>query len=100
MEHMQQRYHATNEPSRGSIVVTIVIIMLFLSTLAYGVLLLANANVSRARGRIMLLQAQYSAESGADAAIAMLNSGNTTFTGTTSDVTVLTTTQYRATYAT
>lgn len=100
MESMQQQHLATDEHNRGSIVVTIVVIMLFLSTLAYGVLLLANANVSRARGRIMLLQAQYSAESGADAAIATLNSGNTTFAGTTSDVTVLTTAQYKATYAT
>lgn len=65
-----------------------------------GVNVLANANLFRARGRIFLLQAQYSAESGADAAIAILNSGNTTYTGTTSDVQVLSTARYKATYAT
>lgn len=47
----------------------------------------------------MLLQAQYAAESGADAAIAVLNSGNTSYTGTVSDTAVLSTGRYKATYA-
>jgi hypothetical protein len=86
-----------NEQS-GAIVVTILILMIFFSSLLTGLVVVANANLDRARGRIMLLQAQYAAESGADAAIAYLNSGNTTYTGTTSDVAVLSNGQYRATY--
>lgn len=84
----------------GSILVTILIMMLFMTTLLFGLLILANANLSRARGRVMLLQAQYSAESGADAAIAILNSGNDTYAGTSGEVTLLTTSRYKATYST
>ncbi len=86
--------------SNGSVVVTILFIMMFLSTILFGLLLLANANVQRAYGRLFILQAQYAAESGADTAIATLNNTNSSYTGTTSDVTVLTTTLYKATYAT
>ena len=86
--------------SRGSILVTILILMIFSTSLLLGLDILANANLFRARGRVFLLQAQYSAESGADAAIATLNSGNTTYTGTSSDVQVLSATGYKATYAT
>lgn len=84
---------------RGSILVTILVVTMFLTSVLFGLMLLANSNLYRARGRILLLQAQYSAESGADAAIATLNSGNTTYTGTTSDITVLNGKQYRSTYA-
>jgi len=74
--------------------------MIFSTSMLLGLDILANANLHRARGRLFLLQAQYTAESGADAAIAVLNSGNTTYTGTTSDVQVLSATRYKATYAT
>jgi hypothetical protein len=84
---------------QGSILVTILVLMIFSTTMLLGLDILANANLFRARGRVFLLQAQYSAESGADAAIATLNSGNTTYTGTVGDVTVLSTTRYKATYA-
>ncbi len=85
---------------RGSIVVTILFIMMFLTTLLFGLVILAKANLFRAYQRVYLLQAQYSAESGADAALATINGGNSSYTGTTSDVTILTTTQYKATFST
>jgi len=91
------KQHVTRQ--HGSILVTILILLIFSTTMLLGLDVLANANLFRARGRIFLLQAQYSAESGADAAIATLNSGNTTYTGTTSDVQVLSNAQYKATYA-
>jgi hypothetical protein len=90
----------TNSQQSGSILVTILVLMIFSATMLLGLDILANANLFRARGRIFLLQAQYSAESGADAAIATLNSGNTTYTGTTSDVQVLSNSKYKATFAT
>ncbi len=92
---MKQRSKET-----GSILVTILMLTFFLMSVLFGLLLLANSNLYRARGRIMLLQAQYSAESGADAAIAALNSGNTSFSGSSTPVTVLSGAQYRSTYTT
>jgi hypothetical protein len=89
----------TPETQEGSILVTILVMMMFMTSLLFSLLLLANANLSRARSRVFVLQAQYSAESGADAAIAALNSGNDTFTGTTSDVTVVSGTRMKATYS-
>jgi hypothetical protein len=86
--------------NQGSILVTILVLMMFSTSLLLGLDILANANLFRARSRIFLLQAQYTAESGADAAIATLNGGNTTYTGTASDVQVLSTTRYKATYST
>ena len=90
-----------NKQSReqGMILISIMSITIFLSIILLGVFSLANANLARAKGRVLLLQAQYSAESGADAAIATFNSGNDTYTGTTADVTVLTTNSYRSTYS-
>ena len=85
---------------QGSIIVTILILMMFFSTLVLGLLVVTQANLTRARGRILLLQAQYAAESGADAAIATLNSGNTGYTGADSEVSVLNNGQYRATFTT
>lgn len=84
----------------GSILVTVLIMMIFLASLLFGLVVLANANLYRARGRLLLLQAQYSAESGADEAIARLNSGNTTYAGTGGEITVLNSGQYRATFST
>ena len=85
---------------RGAIVVTILLIMLFFTATVAGLLLLSNATLERSRSRVLQLEAQYAAESGADAAIATLNYSNSSFTGSSSDVTVLTTTRYKATYAT
>lgn len=98
---MKRFTHTSPTPKQhGSILVTLLVLMIFSTTVLLGIDILANANMFRARGRVFLLQAQYSAESGADAAIATLNSGNTTYTGTSSDVTLLSTAQYKATYAT
>jgi hypothetical protein len=84
----------------GSILVTILTMMIFLSLTIMALAVLVNSNVSRSRGRIMLLQAQYAAESGADAAIAYLNSDPSAgYTGTASDVTVITAPTYKATFA-
>ncbi len=84
---------------QGMILVSIMSITIFLSIILIGVFGLANGNLSRAKGRVLLLQAQYSAESGADAAIATFNGGNDTYAGTTTDVTVLTANSYRSTYS-
>jgi hypothetical protein len=84
----------------GSIVVSILIVMIFMTTLVYSLIVYANANVFRARSRIFVLQSQYAAESAADQAIAILNNGNTGYTGTSSDVTLLTVNNlYKATYS-
>ncbi len=84
---------------KGSILVSILAILIFLSTMIFSLVLLAQSNLVRARDRILTLQAQYAAESAADSALAILNSGNTTYTGTVSDTTLLTSSQYRATYS-
>jgi hypothetical protein len=85
--------------SNGSIIVSILIVMIFLTTIILGATTLASANLHRARDRVLLLQAQYAAESGADSAIAMLNSGNTSYAGTTSDIQILSASQYKATFS-
>jgi hypothetical protein len=78
--------------------VSILIVMIFLSSFIYGLLLLGQANMNRAAGRIIALQAQYAAESGADAALAILNNGNETYSGA-SNVTVVTNgSRYKAVY--
>ncbi len=85
---------------QGSIIVTILILTVFFGTLVLGLLVVTQANLTRSRDRILLLQAQYSAESGIDAAIAQFNSGNTTYSGTSSEITVLDNSQDRATFTT
>ncbi len=89
------------QSQQGSVIVSILITTLFLTTLIFALLVLANSNLVRAKQRIYLLQAQYSAESGADSAIATLNGGNTSYTGTGgSDLTVIATTGYKSTFST
>lgn len=83
---------------QGSVIVSILVVTLFLSVIISSLIVLANTNLTRARSRIFLLQSQYAAESGADAAIAQLNSGNITYAGSASEVTLLTSAQYRSTY--
>ncbi len=86
--------------SRGSVIVSILVVTLFLTTVIFALLVQAEGSTARARGRVLLLQAQYAAESGADAALAILNSGNTSYSGTASDVQVMTNgSLYKATYA-
>jgi hypothetical protein len=80
------------------VLVAVLSIIVFLGLILFGMFSLANGNLVRSRGRVLQLEAQYAAESGADAAIATLNSGNDTYTGTTGEVTVLTAGTYRATY--
>ncbi len=88
----------TQQNQRGSILVSIMIITLFLTTFIFSLMVLANANLVRARHRILLLQAMYAAESGADSAVAALNNGNDAYTGSTSDVQILSAETYRSTY--
>lgn len=82
----------------GSILVSILIITTFLTTFIFSMMVLANSNLVRARNRILLLQAQYAAESGADTAVANLNAGNESYSGTGGEVTILTANTYRSTY--
>jgi len=82
----------------GSVIVSILVITLFLSIIITSLIVLANANLTRARSRIFLLQAQYAAESGADASIAQFNAGNDAYTGSATEVTVLTDARYKSTY--
>lgn len=86
--------------SQGSIIVSILIVTMFLTTLVLALVVISNETLFRAKARVLLLQAQYSAESGADAAIAQLNSGNTTYTGSGGEVTTLDSTTYRSTFYT
>lgn len=87
------------DDQQGMVLVAIVSIMLFIGVIMIGVFSMTTSNLNRAHARILGLQAQYAAESGADTAIAMLNSGNDSYTGTTSDVSLLTATTYKATYS-
>lgn len=85
-------------PTEGSMLVSILVIMLFLSSFVYGLMVLGQSNMSRAAGRILALQSQYAAESGADAALAILNSGNESYTGSTNVTVVTNGSRYKATY--
>lgn len=105
------RHQQLPTPQNGSVVVSILFVIMFLTAMIFGLFALSGANLQRARSRILLLQAQYAAESGADAAIAQLNSGNTSYSGTVanaaasagsnlaSDVTLLDGNHYKVTYS-
>lgn len=95
---MSTRRTTTNNDQSGSIIVSILIITLFLTTLVFSLIVLANSNLVRARHRIFLLQAQYAAESGADMAVAELNAGNDSYAGSSGDVTLLDAATYRSTF--
>lgn len=87
------------DDQNGSIIVSILLISIMLSTFIFGLLVVSNQNLSRSKQRLLLLQTQYAAESGADSAIAMLNTG-AAYTGTgASDTTLLTSPLYKATYS-
>lgn len=88
-----------NNNQQGSIIVSILVISIMLSSFIFGLLVVSNQNLARSKQRLLLLQTQYAAESGADSAVAMLNSG-VAYTGTGStDTTLLTSNLYKATYS-
>lgn len=87
-----------SEEQSGSIIVSILVVSIFLTTIISGIIVLANSNLTRSKGRVLSLQAQYAAESGVDSAIATINSGNETYTGSNTEVTILSNAQYRSTY--
>lgn len=84
----------------GSIVVSLLIIVIVLSSFVYGLLTLANASIVRSSQRVFVLQAQYAAESGADSAVSMLNQGDSTYSGTADEVVLLDGERLRATFET
>jgi hypothetical protein len=92
----------THDNQDGMIMVTVIATIVFIGMIMFGLFSLANANLIRSKNRVLQLEAQYSAESGADAAIATLNSGNDTYAGTGSSTptTVLTAATYKATFTT
>ena len=96
--HMKKPRTHLKGDQQGMILVAIISVLIFIGIIMTGVFSLAASNLVRSHSRILALQAQYSAESGADAAIAVLNGGNDTYTGTASEVSVLTAGTYKATY--
>lgn len=86
----------------GSIIVSILVITLFLSILLSALIVYATSSLSRGRGRVLTLETQYAAESGADAALAYLNNDpSATYAGTGgTDITVLSNNMYKAKYST
>jgi hypothetical protein len=86
----------------GAIIISILIITLFISVVVSALIVYASSNVSRGRGRVLTLESQYAAESGADAAIAYLNADPSAYYSGTggSEVTVLSNSLYKATYTT
>ncbi len=94
MKHLTLRNN-----QQGMVVIAIVSIMIFLGIIMTGVFSLSTSNLFRSHARVFSLQTQYAAESGADAAVAILNGGNDTYAGTTSDVTVLSAPTFKSTYS-
>jgi hypothetical protein len=92
-------YNAIKKQESGMILVAIMSIVIFMGIIMTGIFGLSMSNLNRSHGRVFALEAQYAAESGADAAIAILNSGNTTYLGTSTDVAVLNSALYTASYA-
>ncbi|MBX4201982.1 hypothetical protein KW803_03800 [Candidatus Saccharibacteria bacterium] len=88
------------QTERGSIIINILIVMMFLAIIISALAVLANSNLSRAKGRILLLQSQYAAESGADSAIAYLNADPAAAYAGAGETTVLDNGKYKATFTT
>ena len=83
----------------GSLLVTVMVIMMFLMIMLLSLMLLAQINLGRARERILTLQTQYTAETGADIALSRLNTGNLTAFAYGSEVEIVKSDNaYRATY--
>lgn len=84
----------------GMVLASILMITIFLSVLAFAIVNYSTVNLSRARNRVLMLQAQYASESGVDAALATINGGNSSYTGTATDVQVVDNAPYyKATFA-
>lgn len=96
---MKLRQSDNQKPEQGMVIISILVVMMFLITIIFSLIILSNSNLVRARNRVLLLQAQYAAESGVDTAIAQFNSGNVGYGGTTSDTEVLNNNLYKATFA-
>jgi hypothetical protein len=85
----------------GSIIISILIVMLFLSIVVSGLIVYASSNLTRGRSRVLTLESQYAAESGADAAIGYLNADpSASYTGSGGEVTVVSNNLYKATFST
>lgn len=86
-------------PENGSIIVSILVIMIFLTMTVLSLSVISQTNISRAYQRIYLLQAQYAAESGSDAAVAYINSSTGTYPSSGTEKNLFTYgSKYRATY--
>lgn len=66
---------------RGSIIVSLLVIMIFLTITVLSLGAISQTNIQRSVNRILLLQAQYAAESGADIALSYLNEAQPAPTG-------------------
>lgn len=83
----------------GSILVSILVIMIFLTMTVLSLAVVSQTNITRATQRIYLLQAQYAAESGADAVVAYLNSSSGSYSESGTEKLLYTyAPNYRATY--
>ncbi len=91
--------HKDKRNQTGSVLVSILIVSIFITTIVFALMELAGSNLFLAKKRVLALQAQYAAESGADVALAAYNSGNTTYTGTTTDTLLLTSSLYKSTFS-
>lgn len=86
----------------GSILISVLIITIFLSIVVAALIVYASSSLTRGRGRVLTLESQYAAESGADSAIAYLNSDpSASYAGTSgSEITILKNNMYKATFST
>lgn len=91
------KYASQKQSETGSIIVSLLIIIIILAGFVYGLLSFANASIVRSRQRVSALQSQYAAESGADMAISKLND-DSTYAGTGGEVTLLDSERYKATF--
>ncbi len=93
---------SNSKDQQGSIIISILIITLFLSVVAAALIVYASSSLTRGRGRVLTLESQYAAESGADSAIGYLNSDPAaSYAGTNgSEITILSNNKYKATFST
>lgn len=93
---------SSSKDQQGSIIISILIITLFLSVVAAALIVYASSSLTRGRGRVLTLESQYAAESGADSAIGYLNSDPAaSYAGTNgSEITILSNSKYKATFST
>lgn len=88
-----------NDSQSGSILVSILVIMIFLTMTVMSLSVVSQTNITRANQRIYLLQAQYAAESGADVVVAFINSTAGTYDDSGDEKELYTyAPKYRATY--